>query len=81
LRKIFELPELEPVIFTNREPKTAAFRCLQAVLSYGDSDGDMRDSIAAGARPIRVLRSRTSVNQEPTNNGAFGEEVLMNSEF
>ena len=81
LRKEFAWPELPDVIFTNREPKTAAFRKVQAVISSGDSDGDIRDSIAAGARPIRVLRARTSVNVEPTHNGAFGEEVLLNSEF
>jgi acid phosphatase (class B) len=81
LRKTFELPELQPVIFTSRESKTPAFRRIEAALSYGDSDGDIRESIAAGVRPIRVLRSRTSVNHEPTNNGAFGEEVLVNSEF
>ena len=50
-------------------------------MSYGDSDGDIRDSIAAGARPMRVMRARTSVNHEPSHNGAFGEEVLINSEF
>jgi acid phosphatase (class B) len=81
LRDTFGLPDLDPVIFTNRSSKTAAFQQIQAVLSYGDSDGDIRDAIAAGARPIRVLRARTSVNHEPVHNGAFGEEVLSNSEF
>ncbi|MEO8126025.1 MAG: HAD family acid phosphatase [Bryobacteraceae bacterium] len=81
LKKTFDLPELPQVIFTNRQSKTAAFRKIAAVLSYGDSDGDIRESIQAGARPIRVLRARTSVNQDPTHNGAFGEEVLVNSEF
>ncbi len=81
LSKEFDLPALRPVIFTNRGSKTAAFRDAQAVVSYGDSDGDIRDSIEAGARPIRVLRARTSVNIEPVHNGAFGEEVLINSEF
>jgi len=77
----FDLPNLEPVIFTQREPKTSAFIKIHAQISYGDSDGDIRDSIAAGARPIRVMRARTSVNHEPTHNGAFGEDVLINSEF
>jgi len=81
LKSTFQLPEKPTVIFTSREPKTPAFRKLGAVVSYGDSDGDIRDSIQAGARPIRVLRARTSVNHEPTNNGAFGEEILANSEF
>jgi acid phosphatase (class B) len=81
LKDWFALPNLEPVIFTQREPKTAAFVKIHAQISYGDSDGDIRDSIAAGARPIRVMRARTSVNHEPTHNGAFGEDVLIDSEF
>ena len=81
LRREFALPADSPaVIFTNRQEKTAAFRKIHAQISYGDSDGDIRDSIRAGARPIRVLRSPASVNHEPTHNGAFGEEVLRNSE-
>ncbi len=81
LRETFGLTAMEPVIFTNRGPKTPSFRQIAAEVSYGDSDGDIRDSIEAGARPIRVLRARTSVNVEPVHNGAFGEEVLVNSEF
>jgi acid phosphatase (class B) len=77
----FDLPALSPVIFTNRGSKTQAFRQVKAVVSYGDSDGDIRESIEAGARAIRVMRARTSVNVEPVHNGAFGEEVLLNSEF
>jgi len=81
LRETFGLSAMEPVIFTNRGPKTPAFRKVAAEVSYGDSDGDIRDSMEAGARAIRVLRARTSVNAEPVHNGAFGEEVLLNSEF
>jgi len=81
LRKEFDLPELEPVIFTNRGSKAPAFKKVGAVVSYGDSDSDIRESVEAGARPVRVMRARTSVNVEPVHNGAFGEEVLLNSEF
>jgi Acid phosphatase (class B) len=81
LKEWFDLPNLEPVIFTQRGPKTPAFVKIHAQISYGDSDSDIRDSIAARARPIRVMRARTSVNHEPTHNGAFGEEVLINSEL
>jgi acid phosphatase (class B) len=81
LKATFDLPANTTVIFTNRESKVAAFRKVGAVISYGDSDGDIRESIQAGARPIRILRARNSVNHDPTNNGAFGEEVLLNSEF
>jgi acid phosphatase (class B) len=81
LRREFDLPADSPaVIFTSRKSKAAAFREIKAELSYGDSDGDIRDSIQAGARPIRVLRSPASVNHEPTHDGGFGEEVLRNSE-
>jgi acid phosphatase (class B) len=81
LRREFDLPADSPaVIFTNRQDKTSAFLKIKAQISYGDSDGDIRDSIRAGARPIRVIRSPGSVNHEPTHNGGFGEEVLLNSE-
>jgi acid phosphatase (class B) len=81
LRDEFGLPADSPaVIFTNRQEETAAFRAIKAEISYGDSDGDIRDSIRAGARPIRILRSPASVNHDPVHNGAFGEEVLRNSE-
>lgn len=81
LKEQFELPDINPVIFTNRKAKVDSFKQVRAVVSYGDSDGDIRDSIAAGARPIRVMRARTSVNVEPVHKGAFGEEVLVDSEF
>ena len=81
LRETFALPGLPPVIFTSRQSKTEASQRVRAVISYGDSDGDIRESIAAGARPNRVMCPRTSVNLDPVHNGAFGEEVLVNSEF
>jgi acid phosphatase (class B) len=81
LRARFQIPDAPAVVFTNRQSKAASFRKLNAAISYGDSDGDIRDSIQAGARPIRVLRARTSVNHEPTHNGAFGEDILADSEF
>jgi len=56
---------------TFRISKEAAFRKIAAVI-------DIRGSIQAGARPIRVLRARTSVNQDPMHNGTFGEEVPVN---
>jgi len=81
LKDWFGLPDLEPVLFTNRGSKAPAFIRIHAQVSYGDSDGDIRDSIEAGARPIRVMRARTSVNHEATHNGGLGEEVIINSEF
>ena len=73
LRREFALPaDVPAVIFTNRQPKTEFFRRIAAQVSCGDSDGDIRDSIQAGARPIRVLRSPASVNHELTHKGGFG---------
>ena len=69
LTSTFQLPERPTVAFTNRESKMDAFRKLGAVISYGDSDGDIRESIQAGARPIRILRAPNSVNHDPTHNG------------
>lgn len=79
IAKTFDLAGMEPVIFTDRTAKTPFFRQVHAQVSYGDSDGDIRDSIAAGARPVRVTRARNSVNEDPTHDGAFGEEVLIDS--
>jgi acid phosphatase (class B) len=81
LRSRLGLADAPAVIFTNRESKMSAFKKIGAAVSYGDSDGDIRESIQAGARPIRVMRARTSVNHDPTHNGAFGEDVLADSEF
>lgn len=79
IAKTFDLKGMDPVIFTDRTAKTPFFRQVHAQVSYGDSDGDIRDSIAAGARPVRVTRARNSVNEDPTHDGAFGEEVLIDS--
>ncbi len=79
IAKTFDLKGMAPVIFTDRGPKVDAFKQVHAQVSYGDSDGDIRDSLAAGARPIRVQRARNSVNDDPTHDGAFGEEVLVDS--
>lgn len=79
IAKTFDLKGMEPVIFTDRTSKTPFFRQVHAQVSYGDSDGDIRDSLAAGARPVRVQRARNSVNDDPTHDGAFGEEVLVDS--
>lgn len=59
----------------------ASFKKVKTAISLSDSDGDIRESLDAGARPIRVLRARNSVNHDPTHNGAFGEEVLTDSEW
>ncbi len=80
ISKTFDLPGMDPVLFTDRSSKLPFFQQVHAQLSYGDSDGDIRESIAAGARAIRVMRARNSDNSDPTHNGVFGEEVLIDSE-
>lgn len=81
LKQTFQLSDMQPVIFTSRQSKADAFRRIKAAVSYGDSDGDIRDSIAAGARPVRILRAPNSANHEPVHNGGFGEKVLAGSEY
>lgn len=81
LRTTFNLPTLEPVIFTNQSSKASAFKAAGASITYGDSDRDIKESIEDGIRAIRVKRAPTSTNYDPVHNGAFGEEVLEGSEF
>jgi acid phosphatase (class B) len=52
LRREFDLaPDSPPVIFTNRQDKMSAFLRIKAQISYGDSDGDIRDFAAVADRP------------------------------
>lgn len=80
LNALFGLENEHPVVFTNRGEKTRALHQRGIKVFYGDSDGDMRDAVAAGIRAIRVVRSPLSTNPSPTHHGAFQEEVLWNSE-
>ena len=80
LMTAFRFSDPPPVIFTDRRDKAPWLEQEGVVIFYGDSDGDMRDAIAAGARPIRVIRSPLSTNPGATHPGAFGEEVIVDSE-
>ncbi len=80
LNRIFELHNRHPVVFTNLGQKTEALRMRNIKVYYGDSDGDIKDAKEAGIRAIRVVRSPLSTNPSATHDGAFGEEVLFNSE-
>lgn len=82
LRGHFRLPDDIQVVFTNLKPKTQALRDTGVTIYYGDSDGDIIDSLVAGTpiRPIRVLRSKYSSNGDTPHNGQMGEEVLLHSE-
>ena len=48
---------------------------------YGDSDNDITAAQAAGARGIRVLRASNSSYKPLPQAGAYGEEVVVNSEY
>ncbi|MBQ4875279.1 MAG: acid phosphatase AphA [Rickettsiaceae bacterium H1] len=80
LKKTFEIKKMNEVIFTGiLEDKIKPIKENDIKIYYGDSDSDMRDAIAAGVRPIRVMRAN-SINHLPFTLGAFNEEVLSNSE-
>lgn len=64
------------MIFTSRQSKADAFRRIKAAVSYGDSDGDIRDSVAAGARPIRILRAPNSANHDLSTMEASARRCL-----
>ncbi|SUB69192.1 Class B acid phosphatase precursor [Pluralibacter gergoviae] len=48
---------------------------------YGDSDNDITAARDAGARGIRLLRASNSTYRPLPNAGAYGEEVIVNSEY
>jgi len=48
---------------------------------YGDSDNDISAARDVGARGIRVLRASNSTYRPLPMAGAFGEEVIVNSEY
>lgn len=77
--------ELNPVVFIDprkdNKDFTGLIRQRHIRLFYGDSDEDIRCSRQAGARAVRVLRASNSNNKPLPQAGAFGEEVLINSDF
>jgi HAD superfamily phosphatase (TIGR01672 family) len=81
LMRLFGFAGPPKVIFTAQAPKTAAIRQVRPALSYGDSDGDIRDTHEAdpAIRAIRILRSQYSYNLVLPVPGKFGEEVLAGS--
>lgn len=50
-------------------------------LFYSDADRDILAAKDAGARAIRVLRASNSGNQPLPRAGAYGEEVIINSDY
>jgi HAD superfamily phosphatase (TIGR01672 family) len=82
MQRLFRMPDTPTVLFTDQKPKVEAFRSLRPMISYGDSDGDIRDSWAADStiRAIRIVRTRYSSNPGPSQPGSQGEEMLRDSE-
>jgi len=69
-----------PVVQTQLRDKTP-FICERGIeYYYGDADGDITASVAAGAVPIRVKRAADSYGKDPVHNGLLGEIVLKDSE-
>ena len=80
LAQSLSIPEPE-VIFTSGVSKTDFMRKQGVSIYYGDADSDMQQAKNAKVRPVRVIRSALSTNNASADNiGAFGEEVVINSE-
>ena len=85
INKKFGIP-VENVYFEPNQ-KIDKIKQLGITLFYGDSDSDIQDAIAAGAKGIRIERSpKSSYKDEKTgklikyNPGKFGEEIIYGSE-
>jgi len=87
LQEDFQIPQdkVNPVIFAGDEAgqntKTQWLKDKQIKIFYGDSDNDITAAQAAGARGIRVLRASNSSYKPLPQAGAYGEEVVVNSEY
>ncbi|MHC4548250.1 MAG: HAD family acid phosphatase [Planctomycetota bacterium] len=79
LRRTFDV-DASPVIFMGPRSKAIAIRSHGISLYYGDSDSDIQAAHEAGIRAIRLLRSPMSNHPRPPRPGAFGEEILADSE-
>jgi acid phosphatase (class B) len=65
------------VEFTGNRPKTDLIRHYRMAIFYGDADSDMTDAFHAGARGVRVLRSKYSSNPQPTSPGTECEWFVV----
>lgn len=87
LQDYFHIPavNMNPVIFAGgkagKNAKTPWIEQKNIKIYYGDSDSDITAAREAGARGIRVLRASNSTYQPLPQAGAFGEEVIVNSEY
>jgi len=81
LKRVFDLPSMEPVIFTDEKSKAPFIKERGLIIYYGDSDSDIKDAKEAGVRGIRIVRASNSTNTGPASPGKHDEEVIKNSEF
>ncbi|EEW1127687.1 acid phosphatase AphA [Escherichia coli] len=85
LKDHFKIPEnqLNKVIFagTKKDAKVEHMLKHNITIFYGDSDNDIQDAHKANAEGIRVLRPLNSTNKPMPKNGAFGEKVIVNSQY
>ncbi|RKQ40282.1 acid phosphatase AphA [Enterobacter sp. R1(2018)] len=87
LQKDFLIPQasVNEVIFAGdkegQNTKTQWLQEKQIRIFYGDSDSDITAAQEADARGIRVLRASNSSYQPLPKAGAYGEEVIVNSEY
>jgi acid phosphatase (class B) len=78
--RMFGMSFRHPVVQTQLKDKTR-FICERHIeYYYGDADGDITASLAAGAVPIRVKRAGNSYAKDKVHNGQLGEIVLRDSE-
>jgi acid phosphatase (class B) len=81
IKRDFNMEKINPVVFTAGDATKTAFLKDKAVkIYYGDADGDMKQALEVGARPIRVLRASNTTYKPMPKNGSFGEEVIVDSD-
>lgn len=87
LQGLFGIPaaNMNPVIFAGdhagQNTKTEWLQQKNMKVFYGDSDNDISAAREVGARGIRILRASNSTYRPLPMAGAFGEEVIVNSEY
>ncbi|NIO48979.1 MAG: acid phosphatase AphA [Candidatus Aminicenantes bacterium] len=85
LVKTFKLENPQKVIFTGfslgENLKIKPIKENKIKIFYGDADSDIEAALEAGIRAIRIMRAVNSTNKSMPQNGSFGEEVLVNSEY
>ncbi len=80
IKKAFGIEKMNDVVFTaSSENKVEFLKEHKLKIYYGDADSDMKAAIAAGIRPIRVMRAQNSTYKPEPKNGKFGEEVIVDS--